>query len=419
MMQRFDAEEGRGSEKTCVPTRFIFLFLAVQVYAMLYIFPAAAPTPTVTVAPAPAVLTLRSIVHLPAASCDAFQASSPSGSKLELQRVTVEGPQPAEWLYLLAHTPEAPLAIEAAMTQTESMMAVAYKKILLDSAKWGVALPREAVSEIVAASRRYAIIEVGVHGGWFASLAFKFGGHRVIGFDMQPWCVAISRCTLLVNGAAVASPIIFNRYVSHDSATINVSGTSCGGIYSVDNHVRGEVAVRPVHLGRFFSEKETVADLNLDADFEVPLLKSDTEGFEAVVLETALPLLGRIHNILLEVYAVRWAPQGIDVSRALAVFECVHAAGMDEMIDLPRRDLDYVIPGEIDLDVLPSGRLHKSWAEWRVQLGFIMAQKNGLVNPNLWLRWGSEEARKHVARYGLRDVAACAGPLVWNSNTAP
>lgn len=374
---------------------------------MLYYFPIAAPPVTDTdmaavIAPAvPAPLSL--LPSLPGASCDAFQASSPSGNTLQLQRVTVEGPRPAEWLYLLANTPEGPLDIQGAMTRTEAMMAVAYKKILLDSTKWDA-----------AASRRHTIIEVGVHGGWFATLAYKFGGHRIIGFDMQPWCVAISRCTLQVNGAAVASPIVFNRYVSPDNATINVSGRSCGGIYSVYNHEHGDIAVRPVHLGRFFTDKGTLMELNLDADFEVPLLKCDTEGFETVVLSTALPLLGRIHNILTEVFPDLWARQGIDVERAFAVFECMHAAGMDEMIDLPRRDVDFITPGDIDLDALPAGRLHKSWSEWRKQLGFIMEKKNGLYNPNLWFRWGSEDARLRVARYGLGSVSACAGPLVWN-----
>ena len=370
------------------------------------------PTSTLPLLSRPAVLLKASELPLSVsfrfagASCDDFQASSVGRSTLLLQRVTVEGPQPSEWLYLLAHTPEAPLSIEGAMTRTEAMMAVAYKKILADTTKW-----RD--TEI---ARRYAVIEIGVHGGWFASLAFKFGGHRVIGFDMQPLCVAISRCTLQVNGASAASSVVLNRYVSHGNTTINVSGTSCGGAFGLDNHERGNIAVHPVHLGRFFSDAEILARLGLDPDFEAPLLKSDTEGFEAIIMETALPLLGRIHNVLLEVFAVRWAPSGIDDTRALAVFKCLHAAGMDEMVDLPRRDVDYIAPGEIDLNDLPAGRLRKTWAEWREQLGFVMAQKNGLYNPNMWLRWGSEDARKHVMRNGLGGVGACAGPLARNTN---
>ena len=86
------------------------------------------------------------------------------------------------WIYLLAYAPESPADIEAAMTRTEVMMAVAYKKILTAPA-WD-AVPRV---------KRF-VIEVGVHGGWFATLAYKFGGHRVIGFDMQPLCTSIARC---------------------------------------------------------------------------------------------------------------------------------------------------------------------------------------------------------------------------------
>jgi hypothetical protein len=39
--------------------------------------------------------------------------------------VSVEGPTPPDWMYLIAHAPEAPLEIAAAMTRTEAMMAVA------------------------------------------------------------------------------------------------------------------------------------------------------------------------------------------------------------------------------------------------------------------------------------------------------
>ena len=229
----------------------------------------------------------------PPPTCHAFQDTLATAGTTLLQMVRVEGVSPPVQMYLLAHAPEAPLEIEAAMTRTEAMMAAAYKKILLDP--YWAARPAPAAS---------ALVEVGVHGGWFTTLAHVFGGHRVVGFDMQPFCVLVARCALQVNGATSSHSVILNRFVSHGSATLDVSSSSCGGGLGVGNRARGEVAVQPVHLGRFFGDPANIASLALNADFEVPILKSDTEGFEGIVLETVLPMLGRVHNILLEVFGI-------------------------------------------------------------------------------------------------------------------
>ncbi len=253
-----------------------------------------------------------------------------------------------------------------------------------------------------------------MHGGWFATLAFKYGGHRVFGSDMQPLCAAVARCTLQVNCAAAAGSAIINRFVSHGDAPIDVSSSTCGGGLGVGNRARGEVSVHPVHLDRLFSFSSGLAALALDPDFEVPLLKSDTEGFEAVVLETALPIITRVHNVLLEVFGIRWKMHGIDEARGLAIFECLHAAGMSVMTDLPRRDIDFLAPGDISLN--PAERVRTTLAQWREQLGNILADKNGLCNPNLWLSWKSDVVRRSA---DLSKVPACAAPLGRNVYTPP
>ena len=337
----------------------------------------------------------------PVSNCDLFKATSPGGPLNILQTVAVEGVTPPEWLYLLQHAPESPTDIEAAMTRTEAMMAAAYKHILLQPYWAGV--PN-------------AVVEVGVHGGWFATLAYKFGGHRVIGFDMQPACVAVARCTLQVNGASAAASVVLNRYVSHGSASVDVSSSSCGGGLGVGNRARGEVAVQPVHLAQFFQDPANLAALALDPAFEVPILKSDTEGFEGIVLETVLPLLGRVHNVLVEVFGMRWKMHGLEEARVMAVFECLHAAGMDEMVDLPRRDIDFLTPGDIDLAAPPPERVHSTWAAWQGQLRMVLAEKNGLINPNVWLRWSSQARRKALDIHGIPE---CKGPLAQNSYKAP
>ena len=353
------------------------------------------PPPTPTPQPSP----------FPPNTCGPFQDTLATAGSTLLQQVRVEGVTPLVQMYLLAHAPEAPLEIEAAMTRTEVMMAVAYKKILMDP--YWTTRPAPAASTVV---------EVGVHGGWFTTLAHVFGGHRVVGFDMQPYCVLVARCALQVNGATSSRSVILNRYVSHGEATVGVSSSSCGGGLGVGNRERGEVAVHPVHLGRFFADPANLASLALQADFEVPILKSDTEGFEGIVLETLLPMLGRVHNILLEVFGIRWKMHGIAEARALAVFHCLHAAGMDEMVDLPRRDIDFLEPGDIDLDNLPPERVHRTWEQWRAQFDLILTEKNGLINPNLWLRWSSAERRRNL---DLAKVPECREPLAQSSYAAP
>jgi hypothetical protein len=338
----------------------------------------------------------------PGAGCDEFQQSLTGPvDQLLLHRVAVHGPIPIDELYLLSNAPEHPLAIQEAMTRTEAMMAAAYKHILLNP-MW--------------ASVPNAVVEVGVHGGWFAALAHKYGRHRVVGFDMQPQCTNVARCTLHVNGAGGVHPIVLNRYVSHGSATLDVSASSCGGGLGVGNRARGEVAVQPVHLGRFFMDPASLTAAALDPDFEVPILKSDTEGFEGVVLETALPILRKIHNVLLEVFGVRWKTHGIHEDRVIAVFRCLHAAGMNEMVELPRRDIDYAAPGDIDLAHPPPERVHRTWEQWRAHFDLILAAKNGVTNPNLWLRWGSDQDRR---RLDLSRIPECREPLAQSTYNAP
>ena len=317
--------------------------------------------------------------------------------------MTVQGPTPPDTLYLLAHAPEAPLEIQDAMTRTEAMMATAYKHILL-APRWGAAAPP------------HIVLEVGVHGGWFAALAFKYGGHRVVGFDMQPQCVRVARCMLQVNGAGGARPVVLNRFVSHGEASVDVSDSSCGGGLGVGNRARGEAKVAPVHLARFFADPASLAAAGLEPGAEVPILKSDTEGFEGVVLETALPMLGRIHNILMEVFAERWKLHGLGEARVMAVFRCLHAAGMNEMVDLPRRDIDFISPGDVDVGNMPEERVHRTWEQWKAQLDMVLAGKNGLINPNVWIRWGREEDRLAL---DIGAVKECEGPLAEGSYTVP
>lgn len=161
----------------------------------------------------------------------------------------------------------------------------------------------------------------------------------------------------------------------------------------------------PTHLGRFFSSRKHLDAYKIPQPLDIALLKSDTEGYEAIVFETALSILPRIRNILVEVYPSRWARNAISVERGNAIFECFFAAGM-EAIDLPRKDVDYIVPGDIDLANLPHGRLHASWPEFKAILDLALLGKNGLVNPNFWFRWSpGGEKRRQVLE--ISQLQAC------------
>ncbi len=103
--------------------------------------------------------------------------------------------------------------------------------------------------------------------------------------------------------------------------------------------------VLPTNLGEFFTAPDRVAWRRIPQPLQISLLKSDTEGYEPVVFETALRILPSIANILVEVFPALWEKNGIPRARGDAVFECLFAAGM-EAVSLPRRDVDFHRPGD-------------------------------------------------------------------------
>jgi hypothetical protein len=349
------------------------------------------PIPVLAAASAAPALRAPSPSNLPspfpAVSCADF---APAGGQLPLQAMLAHGPTPPIQLLMPLNLPEPPSQIESDMTRTETMMAVAYKKILSDP-RWSLAPS--------------AVVEVGVHQGWFASLAIKLGARSLVAFDMQPACTRAARCTLQVNGGGRA--VVLNRYVGHGATPVDVSADECGPGLGLGNRARGSVSVQPVHLGAFFTDGGTLAALGLPAGFDIPLIKIDVEGFESVVLETLLPILGQVHNVLVEVFAERWAMNGIEQARALALYACLQSAGL-EMVDLPRRDIDFIETGDIDLDAIPPRRVHSSWQQWAEHFDKVLAGTNGLINPNMWMRWAAPENR---TRLNVAALPKCAGPL--------
>ncbi len=281
--------------------------------------------------------------------------------------------------------------INAAMERTETMMTAAYERILVH----GGFSPAASI-----------VIEVGTHEGWFSSLAHHYGGFRVFGFDMQPLCALLTRCTSAINGAHQHA--IFNSYVGHGEELLNVGNGVCGGGLGIGDRPDGitKSAVPPTHLAKFFSSPARVAAYEIPEPLSVALLKSDTEGYEPFVLETALGILPRISNFLIEVFPSRWALNLIPEERGFAVFECLFAAGF-EAVDLPRKDIDFTAPGEIDLANLPAGRLHATWTDFKSILDQAKAGKSGLVNPNVWLRW-SAAGLSARASLDLATLPACA-----------
>jgi hypothetical protein len=288
-------------------------------------------------------------------------------------------------------------AIFAAMDRTETMMVAAYEHILTRT---------RGLSAATA-----IVVEVGVHEGWFASVAHHYGGYQVVAFDMQPLCALLARCTSAVNGAA--RHVIFNSFVGHGAAPLRVGDGVCGGGLGVGTRPDGATSstVPPTHLARFFAHGARLRAYGIPEPLDVALLKSDTEGYEPYVLETALPMLARVRNILIEMFPSRWVTNDIAPARGFGVLRCLIEAGM-EAVDLPRKDIDFTEPGEIDLRAPPLARVHATWPAFKRIVDLAMEGRNGLVNPNIWFRWGAAaEARRVKGELDLATVPACAEPL--------
>ena len=256
------------------------------------------------------------------------------------------------------------------MDLTETMMVAAYEHILVHSGL----RPSSSI-----------VVDVGVHEGYFASVAHHYG-YRVFGFDMQPLCALLARCTSASNGAL--KHVIFNNYVGHGETVLTVGNGVCGGANGVGWKPSGATtsSVSPVNIANFFSDPENKKSYNFPQPLDIALLKADTEGYEPIVLETALRILPKVHNILIELFPSNWERNGIDSSRGYAILECLFAAGM-EAVDLPRKDIDFQTPGAIVLNAVPLNRIHSTWEEFKVIILNAKNGINGLTNPNIWLRW--------------------------------
>jgi hypothetical protein len=308
--------------------------------------------------------------------CDKELIYQGHNEPLLMQTVTVHGGRVDFDILLPDASPQSPIrweessAIFSAMDRTETMMVAAYEHILTNSGL------RPSTS---------IVVDVGVHEGYFASVAHHFG-YRVIGFDMQPLCALLARCTSASNGAL--KHVIFNNYVGHGDTVLNVGNGVCGGTNGVGWKPTGTStsSVSPVSIATFFLDKENKKSYSFPQPLEIAILKSDTEGYEPIVLETALAILPNVHNILIELFPSNWERNGIDVSRGHALFECLFAAGM-EAVDLPRKDIDYQTPGAIDLSAIPLNRIHSKWADFKTVILNAKNGLNGLTNPNIWLRW--------------------------------
>lgn len=291
--------------------------------------------------------------------------------------------------------------IYEAMDRTETMMTAAYERILLHTGL-------SAATSVV--------VEVGVHEGWFATVAHHYGGYKVVAFDMQPLCALLARCTAAVNGAL--NHVIFNSYIGHGDTPLIVGNGVCGGGLGVGWKPDGDTTTKvpPTNLGAFFSDAIRLAAYSIPQPLDIALIKTDTEGYEPFVLETALAILPRVRNILLELFPVNWARNSIPEERGYAIFECLFAAGM-EAVDLPRKDIDFQTAGEINLapGALPASRIHAEWKDFRALITDAKNGVKGLTNPNIWLRWTAKgEAAR--AQLDLAALPACKLSLTHAAN---
>lgn len=128
-----------------------------------------------------------------------------------------------------------------------------------------------------------------------------------------------------------------------------------------------------------------------------------------LVIETALPILHRIENILLELTPRKWAAGGISDARARQLFMCLFDADF-YAVTLPRRDVDYYVPGDVDMRDPPERLIVNNVDEFMHHVDWAKTAYRELWNPNYWFL-----RREYISgasqRVRAASVPSCAPSL--------
>jgi hypothetical protein len=273
----------------------------------------------------------------------------------------------------------------------ESMVVKAYEKILVDTD---------------LSPDTSFVVEVGVNQGVLAAIAHHFGAFQVVGFEMQPLCTKLARCVAAVNGAS--RHVIMNSFVGNGNMkAINVPDIICDGGAGIgflpqrQNPSTSTSQVFPTNLGEFFLDSSRAQNLGIPQPLNIAILKTDTEGFEPVVLETALAILPSIHNIIVEIFPSNWVRNGIDPLHGFAVLECLVAVGMEAVELLGSRSAEYT--GQLE-----SARVFSTWPAFRTFVQAAMEDKSNREtrHPNIWMRW-TEDGELQRSNLDVHKEPAC------------
>ena len=174
--------------------------------------------------------------------------------------------------------------------------------------------------QYVANSITGLMLDVGANAGYFGLLAAQHG-HDVLFFDLQPECQMILHNNILVNGFATQAQVVAAG-VSHVASSIMVPSDGCNGrfpvvAYEEDAFVHYNSTAQLYPLTEFLP--------NVPPNFDIMMLKVDTEGNEQRVLQGAMEFFSN-HNIRNAIVEVTpgydfWKHSGIeadDVIDALA-----------------------------------------------------------------------------------------------------
>jgi len=198
------------------------------------------------------------------------------------------------------------------------------------------------------------VLDIGMNVGWYSWLASTVSPELdIIGVDMQPRCHEVAECGLRLqhNGSLPANVELLRRYVSSsaDGATLQVPDDECNVMASPDGVLlpkhthKVNVSTTPARSATMLPVRPIMLGAHLLEQFgsrkRAAVVKIDTEGFEARVLESLRPAWHLLGDIVLEITVKAWAHHNISLDEGLGTLRDVITANRYRVVTLPHTAL--------------------------------------------------------------------------------
>eukprot|EP00966_Prymnesium_polylepis_P086362 1999410-Prymnesium_polylepis.1 len=206
-------------------------------------------------------------------------------------------------------------------------------------------------------SARGWVLDIGMNIGMYSLVARApvAPTFQLVGVDLQPHCVTLTRCHLGVSGLYGSRSELLNRFVT-SGATPTASSpvlvpagvcdsmaspTAVGGrrpdgrLRARSNTIAGGrynasalVPVAPLQLGEYLRDR-------VEKGSRVAVTKIDTEGFEPLVLESLRPVWHLMDDVIMELQPLAWQHHNVSRDAAIETLRALVEANRYRIVSLP------------------------------------------------------------------------------------